>query len=137
MSYGNISWARMFSISASAGADFSQIFVYAIRRAAEYEVTPTHSQVVVNPIVKTARLRAVTSRQTKDNRNQYSRRRVLKWVEEQIRVRPGAPDFDHFTPAWYFFENRTKLFAEVPGLGASLDRFERLFKDLNKLLPAN
>lgn len=61
--------------------------------------------------------------------------RVLKWVEEQVRVLPGAPDFDHFTPAWYFFENRTKLFAEIAALGGALDRFERLFKDLNKLLP--
>jgi hypothetical protein len=61
--------------------------------------------------------------------------RVLKWVEEQIRVLPTAPDFDHFTPAWYFFENRKALFAELPGLAAALDRFERLFKDLNRLLP--
>jgi hypothetical protein len=62
--------------------------------------------------------------------------RVLKWVEEKIRVVPGVPDFDHFTPAWYLFENRTKLFADIKALSAALDRFERLFKDLNKLLPA-
>jgi predicted ATPase len=62
--------------------------------------------------------------------------RVLKAVEEQLRVLPDAPDFDHFTPAWFFFENRPKLFQDIHDLSGALDAFERLFKDLNRLLPA-
>lgn len=61
--------------------------------------------------------------------------RIVKWVEDQARTLPaGTPEFDHYLPA-----------SHLVGLGQSfaladeasaLDRFERLFTDLNKLLPA-
>ncbi len=61
--------------------------------------------------------------------------RVVKAVDEQLRVLPDGPDFDHFAPSWFIFENRTNLFQEIPELAAALDVFERLFKELNSLLP--
>lgn len=61
--------------------------------------------------------------------------RIVKWVDEQARILPaGTPAFDHYLPA-----------AHLVGLGqafsiadeaSALNRFERLFCDLNKLLPA-
>jgi predicted ATPase len=61
--------------------------------------------------------------------------RIVKWVEDQARMLPAtAPTFDHYLPA-----------AHLVGLGqafalaeeaSALNRFERLFADLNKLLPA-
>ena len=62
-------------------------------------------------------------------------RRIVKWVEEQSRTLPAdAPEFDHYMPS-----------AHLIGLGqefhftdeaTAINRFERLFKDLNSLLPA-
>lgn len=61
--------------------------------------------------------------------------RIVKWVEDQARtLAAGTPEFDHYMPS-----------AHLVGLGpefklaneaSALDRFERLFTDLNKLLPA-
>lgn len=47
---------------------------------------------------------------------------------------PNFPEFSHYTPAAYLIENGGNLRDELPGLSCALDRFEQLFKDLNKLL---
>jgi hypothetical protein len=47
---------------------------------------------------------------------------------------PWAPRFDSFAPASYLFENTTTLRLGLPGLEEALDRFEKLFRDLNSLL---
>lgn len=61
--------------------------------------------------------------------------RVVKEVEEHFRTLPlDFPEFDHYTPAAYLVENGKDLRNELPGLNCALDRFEQLFKDLNKLL---
>lgn len=61
--------------------------------------------------------------------------RVVKEVEEHFRtLPPDFPEFDHYTPAAYLVENGKDLRNELPGLNCALDRFEQLFKDLNKLL---
>jgi len=48
-------------------------------------------------------------------------------------ARPGAPEFDHYRPA----ESLTLsgIGTELPGLDTALDRFERIFQDLNVMLP--
>lgn len=48
---------------------------------------------------------------------------------------PGADEFDHYRPAEYLMVNRAKLKKTLPELDAALDRFEKLFADLNQLLP--
>lgn len=61
--------------------------------------------------------------------------RVVKEVEEHFRtLPPDFPEFDHYTPAAYLVENGKDLRNELPGLNCALDRFEQLFKDLNKVL---
>jgi predicted ATPase len=61
--------------------------------------------------------------------------RVLKDVEHHFALLPPeAPQFDHFSPASYLLENRADVLPNLPGLEASLDRFEKLFNDLNELL---
>lgn len=63
--------------------------------------------------------------------------RVLKEVESHFAVLPPTtPNFDHFSPASYLVENGTALRGSLPDLGHALDRFEKLFADLNGLLPA-
>jgi len=60
---------------------------------------------------------------------------VVSEVEEHFRSLPtGAPIFDHYRPASFLSENSTKLKKNFPELDGALDRFEKLFKDLNLLL---
>jgi len=61
--------------------------------------------------------------------------RVLKEAEEHFAtLPPSAPNFDHFRPAAYLLENRSGILCSLPGLEAALNRFEKLFTDLNALL---
>ncbi len=46
---------------------------------------------------------------------------------------PWAPRFDSFAPASYLFERTSTLRSTLPELGAALDRFEKLFRDLHSL----
>jgi len=62
--------------------------------------------------------------------------RVVKDVEAHFRtLPPTAPVFDHYAVAEYLMLNGAGLQTALPELDAALDRFERLFKDLNRLLP--
>jgi len=47
---------------------------------------------------------------------------------------PSASKFDSFGPASYLFENTATLRVALPDLDAALDRFERLFRDLNLIV---
>ena len=61
--------------------------------------------------------------------------RVVKDVEDTFRLLPpSTPEFDHFFPSSFLIENPTVL-KSLPGYKAALDRFEKLFADLNALLP--
>jgi predicted ATPase len=61
--------------------------------------------------------------------------RVLKAVEQHFALlTPEAPLFDHFKPASYLLENRADVLPNLPELESSLDKFEKLFNDLNGLL---
>jgi predicted ATP-dependent endonuclease of OLD family len=64
--------------------------------------------------------------------------RIVKFVEEQARTWPvGSAEFDHYTPSTYLTEHRTALLKKVAeaDLEAALVRFEKLFADVNALLP--
>ncbi len=50
-------------------------------------------------------------------------------------MKADVPEFDHFAPAAHLFEKRTGLFKSLPDVEPALDRFEKLFTDLNGLIP--
>jgi hypothetical protein len=61
--------------------------------------------------------------------------RVVKDVEDAFRLLPpSTPEFDHFFPSSFLIENPAVL-KSLPDSKGALDRFERLFADLNALLP--
>jgi len=61
--------------------------------------------------------------------------RVVKDVEDAFRLLPpSTPEFDHFFPSSFLIENPAAL-KSLPGSKDALDRFEKLFADLNALLP--
>lgn len=61
--------------------------------------------------------------------------RVVKEAEDHFALLPPeAPRFDHYTPSLFLTEN-TKELRDVLPLADALERFERLFYDLNSLLP--
>lgn len=58
--------------------------------------------------------------------------RIVKHVEAHFQTLPvGAPEFDHFTPSRYLIEKGTAL---LPDEAQALDRFEKLFSDINVLI---
>ena len=61
--------------------------------------------------------------------------RVVKEVEQHFdTVAIDGPYFDHMSPAVYLVEHESR-FHDAPGIDVALDRFERLFKAVNDLLP--
>jgi hypothetical protein len=63
--------------------------------------------------------------------------RIVPTVEAYFRtLPPEVAEFDHYAPSLYLFENRIVFFKAVPAAHESLDRFEKLIKDVNALLPA-
>jgi len=60
--------------------------------------------------------------------------RIVKDVEDAFRLLPPATsEFDHFHPSSYLIENPAIIKA-LPGYAESLNRFEKLFRHLNKLI---
>ena len=63
---------------------------------------------------------------------------VVQEAEAHFRLLPvGAPEFDHYRPAEYLMVNGARVKRALLELDAALDRFEKLFADLNKLLPSS
>lgn len=61
--------------------------------------------------------------------------RVLVDVENHFRTLPASiPEFDHYKPADYLFANSAEAINAMPKFNEALDRFEKLFKDINALL---
>jgi predicted ATP-dependent endonuclease of OLD family len=61
--------------------------------------------------------------------------RVVKDVEDAFRTLPvDSPEFDHYRPSSFLVENPGVL-KSLPNYQEALDRFEKLFSDLNALLP--
>ena len=70
-----------------------------------------------------------------EERSSNSPMRVVREVEDHFAALPPTyPRFDPYTPASYLVENSVALRNALPDLDQALERFERLFKDLNKLL---
>jgi energy-coupling factor transporter ATP-binding protein EcfA2 len=60
--------------------------------------------------------------------------RVVKYVEDQMRLLPALPEFNHYGPAEHLLLNRKTLVAKLSNIEDALARFEKLFTDLNALL---
>lgn len=61
--------------------------------------------------------------------------RVVEEVGKHFAaLSPALPEFDHSAPASFLMENTAELRSVLPGLDQALDRFEKLFRDVNKLL---
>ena len=61
--------------------------------------------------------------------------RVLKEVKNHFAtLTTETPEFDHYKPALFLLENTAELRTALPDFDQALDRFEKLFKDLNALL---
>lgn len=66
-------------------------------------------------------------------KSQNSHERVVPETESHFRSLPASvPEFDHYTPSRYLLEHSAEL--TLTGADAALDRFEKLFEDLNQLL---
>lgn len=56
--------------------------------------------------------------------------RILVHVEDQFRLLPPSfPEFDHYSPAEFLF--RSQPMFKLPDVAPAMDRFERLFDDIN------
>jgi hypothetical protein len=63
--------------------------------------------------------------------------RIVPVVEDHFRtLPPDVPEFDHYAPSLYLFENRSSFFKTVADNNEAFDRFEKLFVDLNSFIPA-
>ena len=69
----------------------------------------------------------------KESDLQFKHPRILVSIEKYLEINPlQSGTFNHYRPARYFTENSTKLQEEISE--ATLNNFENLFKQLNKLL---
>ncbi len=60
---------------------------------------------------------------------------AAKYVESRFAIMPPeAPEFDHFTPAYFLLQHIHTVPSSMPTLTSALDRFEIMFKTVNKLL---
>jgi len=70
-------------------------------------------------------------------RNEGETRRLVEEVTDHFRALPAdVESFDHYTPARHLSEHPEVAERDSDALMAALERFERLFVDLNSLLPA-
>jgi hypothetical protein len=61
--------------------------------------------------------------------------RVALEVKNHFRtLPPSVPEFEHLVPATHLFENSAEMRDNLPDFEDSLERFEKLFTDLNALL---
>jgi predicted ATP-dependent endonuclease of OLD family len=61
--------------------------------------------------------------------------RVVKEVEAHFCLLPATVDeFDHFTPCSYLLQHADELRSSLPNIDKALERFEKLFTELNQLL---
>ncbi|MCI0561255.1 MAG: AAA family ATPase, partial [Nitrososphaera sp.] len=70
-----------------------------------------------------------------DNKPPTAPRRVVKEVEDYCRtLPPGFPEFDHYKPVQHLLQLNSEKIEIIPGMAEALDRFEKLFHDLNGLI---
>jgi hypothetical protein len=61
-------------------------------------------------------------------------RRVKKMEAYFGVLPPGAPEFNHFTPAEWLFRNPGVLDGDTPDVVETLERAEKVISALNKIL---
>ena len=62
--------------------------------------------------------------------------RIVKKAEALFKLMPAAvPEFNHFGTARWLLENPSLLDGDSPAVIATLDRFEKMFKTFNALVP--
>jgi predicted ATP-dependent endonuclease of OLD family len=71
--------------------------------------------------------------QSLSNADQNTIRLVKKAGAFFAVLPPGAPEFDHFTPAEWLFRNPNVLDQDTPEVNETLDRAEKVITTLNKL----
>lgn len=75
------------------------------------------------------------SQQLSDKKPSKAPKRVVAEVEEHFRTLSiDISEFDHFGPASFLVENSGMIKKNLPHLEEALDRFDKLFKELNLLL---
>jgi hypothetical protein len=72
--------------------------------------------------------------QSLSNADQNSIRLVKKAEAYFAVLPPGAPEFNHFTPAEWLFRSPGVLDQNTPEVNETLDRAEKVITALNKLL---
>lgn len=71
------------------------------------------------------------------NDPEVSSERVVKRIKEKFSTMPPSiPEFDHYAAAEYLTRNSDTALASMPDLDEALERFEKVFTQLNKMLPA-
>lgn len=80
-------------------------------------------------------LKLTGSHQIPDEKPEDADKRVVKEVEKHCRTLPPRfPQFGHYVPIDYLVTLPEEEVKEIPGIEGALDRFERLFRDLNSLI---
>jgi len=70
-----------------------------------------------------------------DKKSLKAPKRVVAEVEDHFRtLPPNVSEFDHYSPAAYLVENLSTIKNKLPDIEEALNRFEKLFKELNALL---
>jgi predicted ATP-dependent endonuclease of OLD family len=88
---------------------------------------------ILNQAFKLAGTEQATAQRLLDADKNTSR--LLKKAEAYFAVlSPGAPQFDHFTPADWLFQNPSVLDKDEPEVNETLKRAEQVISALNKLL---
>lgn len=63
-----------------------------------------------------------------------AKNRVVKEVEDHMRLLPRYDEFNHYAPSAYLLSEGENIKEKLPDLDKALDRFEKLFTDINALL---
>ncbi len=66
-----------------------------------------------------------------DTRSASASIRVVKEVEAHFATLAKYRAFDHYEPADYFIEHRPELLEKLPEIDKALDRFEKIFREIN------
>ena len=75
-------------------------------------------------------------KQLPDSKPPSAPERVIEEVSKHMAAMPpDVPEFDHYAPAQFLVENTSDMINRFPALDEALSRFEKLFIELNPLLP--
>ena len=68
-------------------------------------------------------------------KSQNTEKRVVKEADAHCALLPVEfPEFDHYMPINHLLQLSMEEIENLPGLDDALNRFEKMFKDLNNLI---